>query len=114
MAFKYHTNKLIDSITPMSLFRQIPNLRFSPELSECPVCDGKLKVRKTRKKTIGTLYIGMVKTRETVKECSLCRNSYFSEDLLNLVPPRNKFAYDIIVHIGKSMFLKCKNENEIK
>lgn len=114
MAFKYHTSRLIDNITPKALFKQIPKLRFSPELSECPVCSGKLKVRKTRKKTIGTLDMGMVKIHEIVLSCSTCKNYYFSEDLLNLVPYRGRFGYSIIVYIGKSTFIECRNENEIK
>jgi hypothetical protein len=67
MAFKYHTDSVIDSITPKALFTQIPILRFSPELSYCPICSRKLKVRKTRTKTIGTLEMGMSKIRETVQ-----------------------------------------------
>jgi len=114
MAFKYHTEKLMACITPKALFRQIPKLRFSSNLIECPVCKIKLKVKKTRKKIIGTLYVGMVKTHETLLECSACNNYYGSEDLLNLVPYRSRFGYDIIVYTGKSMFLKCKNESEIR
>ncbi len=114
MAFRYHTEKLLSCSTPNALFRQAPALLFAPHLSGCPSCGGKLTVRKTRKKTIGTLAMGMVRTHETVLECSACKHCYGSEDLLRLVPHRSRFGYDIIVHIGKSMFLKHRNEREIR
>jgi len=58
--------------------------------------------------------MGMVKTHEIVLECSACKSSYISEDLLTLVPHRSRFGYDIIVYIGKSIFLKSRNESEIR
>ena len=58
--------------------------------------------------------MGMVKAHEIVLKCSACKSSYISEDLLTLVPRRSRFGYDIIVYIGKSMFLKSRNEREIR
>ena len=114
MAFRYHINRLFSSVTPKALFRQAPELMFAPSLCGCPCCNGKLTVRKTRQKTIGTLAMGMLRTHETVLECSTCKNCYGSEDLLRLVPHRSRFGYDIIVYIGKSMFLQHRNEQEIR
>ena len=40
--------------------------------------------------------------------------SYGSEKLLKLKPFRSTFGYDILVYAGKAMFLRCRNEQEIK
>jgi len=58
--------------------------------------------------------MGMVKTHEIVLKCSACKKSYVCEDLLTLVPHRGRFGYDIIVYIGKSIFLKSRNEREVR
>ena len=105
---------LHSSITPASLFRQVPELTFASSLCACPSCSTQLTVKKTRKKTIGTLAMGMVRIRETVLECGVCKGCYGSDDLLRLVPHRSRFGYHVIVHIGKSMFLKHRNEREIR
>ena len=58
--------------------------------------------------------MGMVGVHETLLQCGACKVSYGSDDLLRLVPHRSKFCYDVIVYVGTSMFLKHRNEREIK
>jgi len=63
-----------------------------------------------------TLHIGAFKAHETVLACPECDSdaSYGSEKLLKLKPFRGTFGYDILVYAGKAMFLRCRNEQEIK
>jgi len=46
--------------------------------------------------------------------CRQCGREYFSEELVKLKPSRSRFGYDVLIYAGKAMFLRCRNEQEIK
>jgi hypothetical protein len=58
--------------------------------------------------------IGTFVAKETVLECGQCQRTYPSQELKKLIPPWCNFAYDVLVHVGKSLFLKYRNEKEIQ
>ena len=58
--------------------------------------------------------IGTFVAKETVLECGQCRRAYPSKELKKLIPPGCNFAYDVLVDVGKSLFLQYKNEKEIQ
>jgi len=72
-------------------------------------------VQKTREKVVFTLHIGVFRARETVLHCEDCGHfaNYGSEELLDLVPKRCQFGYDVILYIGKAMFLRHRCNHEI-
>jgi hypothetical protein len=45
--------------------------------------------------------------------CAPCRQIYSSEVLDKIVPERCTFAYDVLVHVGKSLFLRHRNSREV-
>ncbi len=95
-----------------ALFSEKPTIKFYPETSMC--CNLPLHVRKTCYKTVITLALGEFYVRETVFECTQCKNIYTSEELKKIVTPWCNIGYDLLVYVGKSLFLKYRNEKEMQ
>jgi len=96
------------------LFQPRPTLRFAPEMERCRQCAGELQVHKTRLLTLITLEMGTVRVRETVLHCRRCELDYGSDELRKLKPLGSRFGYDVLVYVGKSMFLRCRGAKEIR
>ena len=96
-------NRLIDVVRPKHLFPEAPTLRFRPDNSLC-ACGRKLKVGKTISKRVATMDIGEFIAHETKLCCDSCKETLHSEELLRLAPPKCKFGYDVMVHVGKALF----------
>jgi hypothetical protein len=89
-----------------------PVIDFYPQRDNC--CGIPLHVQKTRTKTkVATLAIGDFIARETVLCCPNCGSIYTSEELTKLIPTRCDFGYDVLVYVGKSIFIECRNDKEI-
>jgi len=88
---------------------------FRSARSQCPHCQTPLQVSKTRPRTIWTLAIGPLKARETLLECPQCQNHtlYGSEDLNRLAPAHCNFGYDVMVFVGKGLFLRHRRDEEL-
>lgn len=63
-----------------------------------------------------TLAVGPLRVHETVKACTGCSNGtqYRSQQLTNLAPHGCTFGYDVMVHIGKALFLACRDEESVQ
>lgn len=116
MALKQHMDRLIDTTSPKAMFPNLPTLRFEPSIDICPDCTQRLTVTKTRTKTVATLAIGRFRAYEMMRGCSRCENptTYCSEELLRLAAHRCTFGYDILVHVGISIFFGFRTETEIR
>jgi hypothetical protein len=106
---------MLQATSPAMLFAHKPTIPFMPKLKFCPYCNANLTVQKTREKDVFTLHIGVFRTRETVLCCEDCGHfaNYGSEELLDIVPKRCQFGYDVMVYIGKAMFLRHRCNHEI-
>ncbi|NQU65053.1 MAG: transposase [SAR324 cluster bacterium] len=51
--------------------------------------------------------------RETISICPKCHCIYHSEELAKLVAPGSNFGYDVLVHVGKALFLRHRNNREV-
>jgi hypothetical protein len=71
-------------------------------------------VLKTQTKKTATLEIGLFKAHETIKQCGGCHGIYRSDDLKRLVPHGSKYGFNVLVAVGKLMFVECKNEKQIQ
>lgn len=58
--------------------------------------------------------IGELIAHETVERCQRCAGIRDSEQLHQLVPYRCKFGFNVIVFVGKLLFVQCQNEREIQ
>jgi len=96
----------------------MPTVRFKPETEICSYGGEHLPVRKSREKTVFTLHIGGFSSIETIRECTNENGSheqrYGSEELSKLVPHLCNYGYDVMVYIGKAMFLRHHQGTEIR
>lgn len=72
-----------------------------------------MNVRKTNTRKVITLHIGTFFSRETISICPKCQCIYRSEELAKLVAPGANFGYDILVYVGKALFLRHRNDREV-
>jgi hypothetical protein len=105
--------RLLDSITAKILFSHPPVVKFESANHRCS-CGGQLKILKTHKKKIWTLEIGPIIAHEKVRYCDICHNVYPCDELKKIVSNGSNFSFDVMVYIGKAMFLRCRNVNEIR
>ena len=108
-----YVDKLICGVSASSLFPDKPTIPFYPEVEFCSYCGTKLHVQKTWEKTIVTMDIGAFKAKETVLECPYDKTVFTSPQLRALAPAQCTYGFDVIVHIGMSLFVHCCNEREI-
>lgn len=97
------------------LFAQRPVLHFCSAQAGCPDCQSALKVIKTRTKTVRTLHLGCFTAHETLLQCDHCQNQtiHASEELSRLAPSGCTFGYDVVVFVGKALFLRHRRDQEI-
>jgi ribosomal protein S20 len=105
--------KRIEDLKPKSLFPEVPEISFRPETESCPRCGNAMNVLKTAKRNVITMGIGKFVARETHLSCPRCRKTSRCEDLRRLVPFKGKFGYDVLVHVGKSLYLRSLNEKTV-
>lgn len=102
-------------ITSANLFPTSVLIHFRPESNTCPRCHESLKVWKTYPgRKAATLAIGGFTGHKTVYYCQGCGHVFHSNELRSLIPENCNFGYDIIVFIGKSLFLRSRNYQEIR
>jgi hypothetical protein len=93
-----------------------PGIVFAAEAEQCPVCNGALKVVKSRSRQVITLEAGSFRAIETLKQCSQDSTHPVmgSSALTRLVKPRQRYSYDLIVHVGYARYLENKQRGEIQ
>ena len=64
-----------------------------------------LNVLRTDSRKVITLQIGTFKARETICVCKKCGRIHRSKELCRLVAPSCNFGYDVLVCVGKAIFL---------
>jgi hypothetical protein len=97
---------------PASLFAQVPKVRFRPERDTC-LCDSKLKVQKTRKKSVLSMTTPFT-AHETILECPQCGRRFHSEALRRMVPPCCNVAWDVLVFVGRALFEQHQNVEQVR
>jgi len=105
--------KLVGKISCTSLFPMPPTIQFDPKADHCDRCGSRLKVRKTNTRKVITLHIGTFYATETVLICPKCQCTYQSDQLAKLVACGANFGYDILVYVGKALFLRHRRSREI-
>ncbi|MEA3457783.1 MAG: transposase [Candidatus Thermoplasmatota archaeon] len=95
------------------LFPKKPTLHFIPQEQDCPVCRSCLHIEKTWTKDLITMDIGAFRAKETVMMCPQGHGSFVSTQLRNLAPVNGTFGFDVIVKVGYSLFVHCRNNQEV-
>jgi hypothetical protein len=83
-----------------------------PQRKVC-VCGAELGVQKTRRKTVISM-TGPFIAHETILECRPCSKTFKTGALLRIVPPHCNVAYDVMVFIGRALFLKHRSTEEVR
>lgn len=88
---------------------------FRPAQTDCPDCRAPLQVYKTQCRTVQTLPLGCYSAHETLLHCGCCPNDtlYGAESLSQLVPSGCTFGYDVLVFVGRALFLRQRRAEEI-
>lgn len=100
-------------MSAISLFPKTPIIHFYPEVEICPFCGAKLQVQKTQTKAVVTMDIGAFVAKETCFKCSCNKKVHGSQELHSLVPEHGTFGFDVIVFVGKALFIHCLGVQEI-
>jgi hypothetical protein len=101
-------------MSPRTLFPEISKFLFFPEMKFCTQCDIRLNVLKTRERTVINMNTGLFVAHETILYCPQHGEIHRSEDLQRLVPFKGTYGYDVLVHVGKALYLRTMNEQAIK
>jgi hypothetical protein len=110
-ALSENLTRLYHDTLPGALFPNPPVIRFQPEKNRCS-CGGSLLVQKTRHKTVFCM-TGPFKAHETLYHCRTCQQVYRSSDLRHIVARFCNVAWDVLVFVGKSLFLKCLTTDQV-
>ncbi|MBW2734723.1 MAG: phage integrase N-terminal SAM-like domain-containing protein [Deltaproteobacteria bacterium] len=73
-------------------------------------------IRRSRTRTVVTLAEGMFEAKEVLKQCAgktICP-TVGSSALAKLVKPRQRYGYDLVVHVGVARYLGGKQRDEIR
>ncbi len=62
---------------------------------------------------VTTLHVGKFYACEVIGVCHRCDHIYHSEQLRKLVPPGANFGYDVLVYVGKALYLNHWCEEEV-
>ena len=100
-------------MAPPRLFPQPPRIEFRAQRACCENCHGPLRALKTRTRKVVTLHLGAFEAHEALALCRTCSTTHGSQQLRQLVPPSSNFGYDIVVYVGKALFLRHRNGAEI-
>lgn len=111
-----HIEKVASSHAPASIFPKKPVIRFQPDITNCPHCSSKLLLHRTWEHTVITLDIGPFRAKEAIFKCM--HNShekiiFRSKEIRMLVPHGCMFAFDVMIYVGKALFVRCQTEEAI-
>jgi hypothetical protein len=109
MWLRHYIAKITDQHRAASLFPEKPTIDFYPRSEGSR---GGLRVIKASKKTVITLTIGPFCARETILQDS-AGSLFSSRQLRALTPYRCTFGYDVLVYVGRALFVEGYNERQI-
>ncbi len=94
----------------------LPCVEFAAEAEQCPVCASDVQIQKSKRRTVITLHAGVFIAKEVRKQClhDDAHPVICSQALSRLVKPHQRYAYDLIVHVGLARYLRGKQREEIR
>lgn len=115
LTFQDYRQKAALESSAASLFAEPLVLPFGPARTNCPHCEAPLRVYKTQERTVQTLHLGCFRAHETLLQCQRCHNPtvYGAQQLEQLVPSGSTFGYDVLVAVGKALFLRHRRVQDI-
>lgn len=109
ICLNFYIDRISKNHSASSLFPEKPVIDFYPDGKET---QSGLKVLKRSKKNVVTLVLGPFCARETILHDSKGA-VYRSGQLRMLTPYRCTFGYDVLVYVGRALFIDGYNERQI-
>jgi hypothetical protein len=93
-----------------------PCIEFVAEAEACPICASPVQVQKSKRRTVFTFQSGVLNVKEVRKQCvrDATHPVMCSDALSRLVKPHQRYAYDLVVHVGLARYLRGKQREEIR
>ena len=115
LTFQRYRHKVAQENCAAALFEERLVLPFRSVRTHCPDCQAPLQVYKTQERTVQTLHLGCFTAHETLLQCGRCPNPtvYGAPELNRLVPSGCTLGYDVLVAVGKALFLRDQRAEEI-
>jgi len=110
---KSSVQQLMSGVSAGALFSEKPIIPFYPDVDSCPRCGSPLEVQKTWMKTVVTLDLGAFSAKETLLQCPHDRTVFPCSPLRSLVPAQGTYGFDVIVAVGRALFVHALSEPEI-
>ena len=92
------------------LFVQPPLIDFTDPPTLPQPLTVTLQVLKTRTRKVTTLPLGQWIARETIWSDPATHQVYASADLRRLVAPGCNYGYDVLVYVGRKLFVEAQPE----
>jgi len=88
---------------------------FVAEAQQCPRCGAPMTVHKTRQRRVMSIQAGAFEAKEVFKRCARHRGhpSVGSRLLARVVKARQRYSYDLVVHVGMARYLANMQREEI-
>lgn len=106
-------HRVLCNISTKEIFPDKINLYFKSSEKNCS-CGEQLQAYKTKLRRISTLLTGECNAHTTQHYCENCKKIYSSQELKLIVPQNSHFGFDVIVHVGTSLFVNHCSDEEIK
>ena len=108
-----YIHHVVFHLSTRNLFLQRPILYFKPTRSVC-ACGKTLTLLKTYARSLASLAIGEFHAHIAQLTCCPCKKTCNSDELQTIVPPNGKFGFDVIVHVGQALFVRCRNGKQVQ
>ncbi len=96
----------------------VPVVDFVAEAEQCPVCDSALGIFKSRfrRRAVMSCKAGPFIPRLVLKRCKKDPSHpiVYSQALIRIVRPHQRYGYDLIVHVGLARYFRNKRRDEIR
>lgn len=102
---------------PLSVKTRLPShylLEVASWRTVCDTCQVPLRRQRTSNHYPIGLSLGQPRVRLVQKQCPVCRRIYRAEAYPELVPPHGNHAFDLIVEVGLTSFLRHRQNREIQ
>ena len=93
-----------------------PCIEFVAEAEACSICASPLQIQKSKRRQVITFQAGVFTAKEIRKKCmsNASHPVMCSDALARLVEPHQRYAYDLILHVGLARYVRGKQREEIR
>lgn len=84
------------------------------DLTHCERCGQLLRRQHLRRRSPIGLTLGQPDLVHAEKQCPSCKEVYPCEEIADIVPPKGKYAYDLVVAVGRAVFQDHCQMHEVR